>query len=220
MFPQHIPSQFAGGIVQVTSQYIGHSLVDSVRKQFPGQKTQRGDFYVDLTYHILDSDLSLIDPCDQRTIQVLMENVRKKRNELDLGGDTLLERFLKAKKFKELSKNLYVVTKRASGRGKGESLLAQIKQATGATELNNPDPFSDPPSAQLFTDSSTDSLESVEVTTLQSSATGDAAIYLTLHGQGGPTQDVVATFSPEVIANNRVDYGTMTTDAEQNPWAS
>jgi hypothetical protein len=39
-------------------------------------------------------------------------------------------------------------------------------------ELNNRDPFSDPPSAQLFTDSSTDSLESVEVTTLQSSTTG------------------------------------------------
>jgi hypothetical protein len=39
-------------------------------------------------------------------------------------------------------------------------------------ELNNRDPFSDPPSVQLFTDSSTDTLESVEVTTLQSGTTG------------------------------------------------
>lgn len=33
------------------------------------------------------------------------------RQEVDLEGDTRLERFLKARKFKELSKALYVITK-------------------------------------------------------------------------------------------------------------
>ncbi|KAN0105402.1 hypothetical protein V8E52_011069 [Russula decolorans] len=206
---QSTASQFAGGIFQVTSQHIGQCLVESTRKQFPRQKTQRGDFYVDLTYHILDANLSLIKPRDKRTIQIMIEKVMEKREISEMEGDTRLERFLKAKQFKELSKALYVVTK-ASDRGKGESLLAQIKQATGATgqttpELNNRDPFSDPPSVQLFTDSPTDTLERVEVTTLQSGTTGDAAVHLTLHGQGVPTQDVVATFSPEVFANDWVD---------------
>jgi hypothetical protein len=72
-FPQNIPSQFAGGVFQVTSQHIGQCLVESLRKQFPRQKAQRGDFYVDLTYHILDANLSLIKPCDNRTIQIMME---------------------------------------------------------------------------------------------------------------------------------------------------
>ena len=39
-------------------------------------------------------------------------------------------------------------------------------------ELNNGDPFSDPPSVPLFTDSPTDTLEGVELTTLQSGTTG------------------------------------------------
>jgi hypothetical protein len=69
----------------------------------------------------------------------------------------------------------------------------------------------------------------------------DAAVHLTLHGQGVPTEDVVATFSPEVFANDRVDYGSggelprlinygrlsnaliaqtvMVFNAEQDPWA-
>lgn len=72
-FPQSIASQFAGGVFQVTSQHIGQCLVESIRKHFPRQKTQRGDFYVDLTYHILDTNLSLIKPCDKRTIEIMIE---------------------------------------------------------------------------------------------------------------------------------------------------
>ena len=68
-----IPSQFAGRIFQTTSQHIGQYLVESVRKQFPRQKTQRGEFYVDLSYTILDADLSLIKPRDQRMIQIMIE---------------------------------------------------------------------------------------------------------------------------------------------------
>jgi hypothetical protein len=72
-FSQGTTSQFTGGIFQVTSQHIGQFLVESVRKQFPRQKKRRGDFYVELTYHLLDANLSLIPPDDQRTIQIMME---------------------------------------------------------------------------------------------------------------------------------------------------
>jgi hypothetical protein len=70
---QGIASQFAGGVFQVTSQHIGRYLVESIRKQFPRQKTQRGDLYVDLAYHLLDANLSLIKPCDKLTILIMME---------------------------------------------------------------------------------------------------------------------------------------------------
>lgn len=65
--------QLAGGIVQVTSQSIGEFLVDSICQQFPGRKTQRGDFYLDHTNQVLDANLSLIKPDDQRTIKVMLE---------------------------------------------------------------------------------------------------------------------------------------------------
>ncbi|SRR6266446_1488433 len=35
----------------------------------------------------------------------------------------------------------------------------------------------------------------------------DAAVHPTLHGQGVPSQDVVATFSPDFFENDRVDRG-------------
>jgi hypothetical protein len=72
-FPQGFAPQFAGGVFQVTSQYIGQCLVESICKQFPRQKTQRGDFYVDLTYHLLDANLSLIKPEDKLTILMMIE---------------------------------------------------------------------------------------------------------------------------------------------------
>ncbi len=132
-FPQGIASQFAGGIFQVTSQHLGQYLVEGIRKQFPRRKTQRGDFYVDLTYHILDANLSLINPHDKHTIRRMIrksvfkipvlngsiqvsiltqcDRVMEKKEVLEMEGDTRLERFLKARQFKELSKTLYVVTK-------------------------------------------------------------------------------------------------------------
>jgi hypothetical protein len=72
-FPQSSVPQFASGIVQVTSQSIGQILVDSIREQFPHRKTQRGDFYLDHTNQILDTNLSLIKRDDQRTIKVMLE---------------------------------------------------------------------------------------------------------------------------------------------------
>jgi hypothetical protein len=72
-FPQGIASQFASGVFQVTSQHIGQCLVKSICKQFPRQKTQRGDFYVDLTYHLLDANLSLIKPREKLIIQRMIE---------------------------------------------------------------------------------------------------------------------------------------------------
>lgn len=72
-FSQSYAPQFAGGIFEVTSQFVGQILVDSIRKQFPRQKTQRGDFYMDLTHHILDANLSLIKPNDKKSIRILFE---------------------------------------------------------------------------------------------------------------------------------------------------
>ena len=60
---------------QVTNQHIGQYLVESIRKQFPRQKTQRGDFYADLAYDILDANFSLIKPSDKRIIRIMIERL-------------------------------------------------------------------------------------------------------------------------------------------------
>lgn len=72
-FSQTYGPQFAGGIFQVTSQLVGQSLIDSIRKQFSRRKTQRGDFYLDLTHHVLDTNLPLIKRDDKQLIEVMFE---------------------------------------------------------------------------------------------------------------------------------------------------
>jgi hypothetical protein len=72
-FPQSYAPQFTSGIIQVTSQSIGQILVDSIRKQFPHRKTLRGDFYLDHTNQVLDTNLSLIKRDDQHIIKVMLE---------------------------------------------------------------------------------------------------------------------------------------------------
>jgi hypothetical protein len=74
-FPQSYVPQFATGIIQVTSQSMGQFLVDSIREQFPHQKTLRGDFYLDQTNQVLDTHLSLIKRDDQHTIKVMLETL-------------------------------------------------------------------------------------------------------------------------------------------------
>jgi hypothetical protein len=71
-FSQSYAPQFAGGIFQVASQFVGQALVDSIRKQFPRRKTQRGDFYAELTQDLLDTHLPLIKPEDRFTIKMML----------------------------------------------------------------------------------------------------------------------------------------------------
>jgi hypothetical protein len=63
----------AGAVVQVASQFLGQSIIDSIRKQFPGRKTQRGDAYMDGGRHLLRMNMELIDSEDQEPIELAFE---------------------------------------------------------------------------------------------------------------------------------------------------
>jgi hypothetical protein len=65
--------QMAGAFVQVASQFLGQSIIDSIRKQFPSRKVQRGDAYMDGGRHLLRMNIKLIHPVDKRLIQVAYE---------------------------------------------------------------------------------------------------------------------------------------------------
>ena len=72
-FSQAYGPQFAGGVFQVASQFIGASLVESIRKQFPRRKEKRGDAYADQARNLLLNNFELIDPGEHRRIQLLLE---------------------------------------------------------------------------------------------------------------------------------------------------
>jgi|SRR5258707_1107683 len=62
-----------GGVFQVASQFLGEAIINSIRKQFPNQKTQRGDVYMDGVRHLLRTNLNLIDSEEQPEILVAYE---------------------------------------------------------------------------------------------------------------------------------------------------
>jgi hypothetical protein len=72
-FSQTYGPQVAGAAVQVASQFLGQSIVDSIRKQFPAGKTQRGDAYMDGGRHLLRMNIKLLDPEDQEQIEIAYE---------------------------------------------------------------------------------------------------------------------------------------------------
>lgn len=65
---------FGGGVFQVASQFLGQAIINGVRKQFPDQKTQRGDAYMDGVRHLLQTNFQLIAPQEQRKIKIAYES--------------------------------------------------------------------------------------------------------------------------------------------------
>jgi hypothetical protein len=59
-------------VFQVVSQSIGQAIVESIRKQLPRAKVQRGDSYVDGARNLLRTNLKLLDPVDQTNIGQLL----------------------------------------------------------------------------------------------------------------------------------------------------
>lgn len=62
-----------GGVFQVASQFLGQAIINSIHKQFPHQKTQRGDAYMDGVRYLLHTNFDLIDPKEQPKIKVAYE---------------------------------------------------------------------------------------------------------------------------------------------------
>ncbi|KAI0245369.1 hypothetical protein BJV78DRAFT_1288051 [Lactifluus subvellereus] len=201
-FSQTYGPQFAGGVFQVASQFIGVSIVESILKQFPNRKVQRGDLYADQARNLLRTNLELIDTADQTGIRALLRLVAAEKGKIESGGGTRLQRILQARNYKCLSKELYVVVKSASDRGINDSLLSQIRRALGETELDSRNPFVDPPEARSLTTSSIDSLDSIEVATYEAETSGERAVSLTMHTEGATTEELLAQ-----IPHDRVDCG-------------
>ena len=64
--------QFAGGMFQVASLFIGGSLVESICKQFPCRKEQLDGFYADQARNLLRNNFDFIDPDEHRRIELLL----------------------------------------------------------------------------------------------------------------------------------------------------
>jgi hypothetical protein len=65
--------QVIDSVTQTSGQSLGRILVDSIRKQFPGHQTQRGEYYVERTRILIESDYKLMQPGEKEQITVMFE---------------------------------------------------------------------------------------------------------------------------------------------------
>jgi hypothetical protein len=61
----------AGAVIQVTSQFLGECIIDSIREQFPTRKIQRGDAYMDGGRHLLRMNMTLMSPDEKKQIELI-----------------------------------------------------------------------------------------------------------------------------------------------------
>jgi len=68
-FSQSYGPPIVGGVVQVTGELLGRSLIDHLRNRFsPRCQEQRGDFYMDKSRDLLSKHLKIIPSNNKKLI--------------------------------------------------------------------------------------------------------------------------------------------------------
>lgn len=123
-FSQNYAPGFVGGV-------IGRSLIDSLRRRFTSSSlVQRGDYFMDQSRRLLQHHLQLIELHDQGIIHRNYERSRKANQGLVSHDGSKFQKFLKARKYKRVSKETYTIVKDASDRAINNRLMNQIAEAT------------------------------------------------------------------------------------------
>ncbi|KAI0247182.1 hypothetical protein BJV78DRAFT_955948 [Lactifluus subvellereus] len=207
---QNNPPETVGDVVEVTGQSVGRSLIDSLRRRFnPGSQVRQGDQLMDQSRDMLQRHLQLIDRDDQVTIRHHFDKARNAKARLDEAGGSQIQRYIKARKYKLLSKEMFKVVKKASDRAIEGRLMDQIAEATrvdgSETGNNSRNPFTDSRVISSLANIAVSDLDRVNMSTYQSEGTGEAAVVLDLHDRDASAQHIVATFPSEVFSGNKTD---------------
>ncbi|KAN0139103.1 hypothetical protein V8E53_003105 [Lactarius tabidus] len=210
---------FVSGAYEVASHHVGTSLVDAIRNLFPSGKKRRGDYYLDRSNPLIERYYDRYDPEDQDAIQSEWQRTLLLKEELDSAGDSISLSL--AKNYKTVAKHLFKIVDRASRRVASNSLRAQFSEALGRRAAQPPpsppettgnpciSPWN-PHEVPSLADGSVGNLDQVGMTILQSETTGEAAVFLHLHGRDGRTQDLATTVSPTAGIDGRTNEGVET----------
>jgi len=231
-FSQNYGPELAGTAVEVAGGLIGKSLIDSLRKSFTSSsQVQRGDYFMDQSRVLLQNHLQLIQRQDKTKIHRKYQRLRKVKEGLDNHDGSKFQKFLKARKYRRVSKETYEIIKDASDRGIDNHLMNQIAEATrldppGSGSGSGPetstvgsDPFSDSHGISRISEVSVNDLDRIEMSTYHVDTTDRAAIVLDLVAQDESVQHVVATFSTEAFSGDRTDSGASQSIAPEAPAA-
>jgi len=203
-------------VVEVAGDFIGKSLMDSLRKSFSSSnQEQGGDYFMDQSRVLLQNHLQMIQLQQQIIIHRKYQKLRKVKQRLDSHDGSRFQKLLKARKYRRVSRETYKIIKNASDRARDDHLMSQISEATrqpGSGSGSGPEtgtvgsnPFSDSHAISTVSEVSVNDLSRVEMSTYQEEATGEAAVVLDLVAEDESVQHIVATFSTEAFSEDSTD---------------
>jgi len=131
---------------------------------------------------------------------------------LEGNKDSGLRKYLLARDYKRETKAMFRIIEIASQRAVDGNLMHQILEAVGPGEGAAPpptgpttvshNPFTDARAVSTLTGVDVHNLDTVEMETYRSQATGETAVFLELHGRDATTQEVVATIPHALISGD------------------
>ena len=128
-FQTYVP-ELVESAAEAAGGFIGRSLMDSLRKSFTSSsQVQRGDYFMDQSRALLQNHLQLIELHDQsiihRKYQKLVQGIqvansvtylrynrlREAKQGLDSHDGSKFQKFIKARKYRRVSKETYEIVK-------------------------------------------------------------------------------------------------------------
>ncbi|KAH9168184.1 hypothetical protein EDB89DRAFT_1993479 [Lactarius sanguifluus] len=200
------------GAYEVASHHAGMKIVDVIWNCFTSGKIRGGDYFFGRSRSLLQQYYPSLPSNDRNMIVTKLRMTIRAKERLETANGSVFQRRALAKDYRLVAKHLFIIVERASQRVANNSLLAQLSAASDGRASQPPigtistlsNPFSDSHEVSSLADVDVSDLNQVEMTVYESEATGDAAVVLDLQGHDASTQQVVATFSPEVIVGNEV----------------
>jgi len=191
------------------------AVVNDLQKHLTSFKLRSADRDMDVARNLLQQNIHLISLEDQEVIGLLYDDLEDIEERLEK-TKSRLKRWVLTMHFKRVSKTTSMVIKSASDRGIDRHIRNKLREATSSraplpdiaesitvpTQPMSLNPhasfsFADRRVAPTPTDAVASNVDSVEMTALQSTTTGDPAVLLRLRRQDEPPQHFVAAFLPD-----------------------
>ncbi|KAF8265313.1 hypothetical protein EI94DRAFT_1736091 [Lactarius quietus] len=215
--PDPAPHIINNGTYEVASHHVGKSLIDMIWDCFTSGKIRGGDYFLGRSRSLIQQYYTLLPSKDQKAIYLKLKMTIQAKESLDRTSNaSLFRRRTLAKDYKQVAHHLFIIVERASQRAANTSLVAQLEEASDGGDPQPPrpplgttstisNPFTDSHEVSSLADVDIGNLSQVEMSVYASEDTGEAAAIFDLHGRDASTQQVIATFSPEVVVANEID---------------
>jgi len=210
--------------VYVPDDAASQVVADSINKSLLSSQIRAADSYNDKSRNILQQCVHLLPLREQIQIESRLNTISALEDKLE-NNNSWIRKFFLIMEYQRVSKKTYYIVKRASNRLINNQIKDRIRVPTYPQAHDDQQPAAAPPApiptaavplsstsnpfrsrgGSALDNASFHDVERVDLTTLQSSETGDSAVLLEFHTRQQRTREYVATLQPILLDDNMTD---------------